>query len=152
MSVACDGRRRRRRRVNPFGVSHVDRVVRRTTGVRGARATDCGAGRRQLAEELRQTETAAKNHGRRHRAFAQRHAVRTGAVQRPERVYGVRQLNQVPGRRNGTFVLCHQQVHRVHTERPGLSRRYTICSSPCALLGGGAGGRVVHSPQHGPFL
>lgn len=120
--VACDGRRRRR--ASPSGVGHVDhRVVRRASGVRGVRAAVCGAGRRQLAEELRQTETAATDHGRRHRAFAQRHAVRTGAVQRPERVHGVRQLHQVPGRRNGTFVLCHQQVHRVHTERPGVSRR-----------------------------
>jgi len=77
----------------------------------------------QLAEELRQAQAARQADGRRPRTSAQRHAVRTGAVQQPERVHRVRQLHQVPGGRHGTLVLHHQQVHPVHTQRPGFPGR-----------------------------
>jgi len=89
-------------------------------GVRGPAVAVGRAVRGQLAEELCQAKAAAQAHGRRHRTFAQRHAVRTGAVQQPERVHGVHQHHQVPGGRHGTFVLHHQQVHSIHTERPGF--------------------------------
>jgi len=50
-------------------------------GVRGPAIAVGRAVRGQLAQELCQAKAAAQAHGRRHRTFAQRHAVRTGAVQ-----------------------------------------------------------------------
>jgi len=80
-------------------------------GVRGLGAPVGRAVGRELAQELCQAETAAQDHGRRHRTFAQRHAVRTSAVQRSQRFYGLRQFHQVPGCRDGTPVLHHEQVY-----------------------------------------
>lgn len=51
--------------------------------MRGPAVAVSRAVRGQLAQELRQAKTAAQAHGRRHRTSAQRHAVRTGAVQQP---------------------------------------------------------------------
>jgi len=95
-------------------------------GVRGPAVAVGRAVRGQLAQELCQAKAAAQAHGRCHRTLAQRHAVRTGAVQQSERVHGVRQHHQVPSGRHGTFVLHHQQVYPVHTERPGFPRRYGL--------------------------
>jgi len=80
--------------------------------------------RGQLAQEFCQAKAAAQAHGRCPRTLAQRHALRTSAVQQPERVHGVRQHHQVPSGRHGTFVLHHQQVYPVYTQRPSFPRRY----------------------------